>query len=175
MHAQLPTSCNVAVIIRDAEYFRVLITEKFFMMFQEDSVQILTQKSRIPCFRPDGPVMRPDTHQCREAEQFKVASVWTSRQHDRTLFRVREDSSLYSSESQSNTVVTPRSLIRKLLAYTLHPFGRQGNTVQMWSYYGNYVQKKCNCPDSRATLSKRGLTMEMRGAYYGNPAAQKTV
>jgi hypothetical protein len=27
-------------------------------------------------------------------------------------------------------------------------------------YYGNYVQPKCNCPDSRATPSRRGLVME---------------
>jgi hypothetical protein len=27
------------------------------------------------------------------------------------------------------------------------------------SYYGNYVQPKCNCPDARATPSGRGLVM----------------
>jgi hypothetical protein len=54
-------SCN-AVIIKDAVYFRVFITEKCFKMFKEDSVQIPTQRSRIPSFRPDGPVMRSDAH-----------------------------------------------------------------------------------------------------------------
>jgi hypothetical protein len=32
-------------------------------MFKEDSMQILTQKSRILCFRLDGPVNRLDAHQ----------------------------------------------------------------------------------------------------------------
>jgi hypothetical protein len=39
-------------------------------------------------FRPDGQVMHPDAHQCREAEQFKVAHVRKSWQHVRTLFKV---------------------------------------------------------------------------------------
>jgi hypothetical protein len=61
--------CNVVVIIRDAVYFRVFksISKKLVQVFKEDSVHIPTQRSRIPCFRPDGPVMRPDAHQCREA------------------------------------------------------------------------------------------------------------
>jgi len=37
-------------------------------VFKEDSVHISTQKSRILCFRRDGPVMRPDAHLCQEAE-----------------------------------------------------------------------------------------------------------
>jgi hypothetical protein len=49
--------CNVAI------YFRVFISEKCFKMFKEDFVQIPTQRSRIPSFRPDGSVMRPDAHQ----------------------------------------------------------------------------------------------------------------
>jgi hypothetical protein len=62
-------SCNVAVIIRDALFFRVFnsISEKLFQVFKEDFVQIPTQKSRIPCFHLDGPIMRPSAHQCREA------------------------------------------------------------------------------------------------------------
>jgi hypothetical protein len=31
-------------------------------MLKEDSAQIPTQRSRIPSFRPDGPVMHPDAH-----------------------------------------------------------------------------------------------------------------
>jgi hypothetical protein len=37
------------------------------------------------------------------------------------------------------------------------------------------VQQSSNYPDSRATPSGRGLNMEMRGARYGKPVAQKTV
>jgi hypothetical protein len=60
-------------------------------MFKEDFVQIPTQRSRIPSFRPNGPVIRPDTHQCQEVEQLKVASVRTSWQHIRMHFKVREE------------------------------------------------------------------------------------
>jgi hypothetical protein len=34
--------------------------------FKEDSMQIPSQRSRIPSFRLNGPVMRPDAHQCQE-------------------------------------------------------------------------------------------------------------
>jgi hypothetical protein len=33
---------------------------------KEDSVQIPSQRSRIPSFHPDGPIMHPDAHQCLE-------------------------------------------------------------------------------------------------------------
>jgi hypothetical protein len=36
-------------------------------VFNEDSVQIPTQRSRILCFRLGVPIMRLDAHQCREA------------------------------------------------------------------------------------------------------------
>jgi hypothetical protein len=51
-------SCNIVVLIKDAIYFIVFIIEQCFKMFKEDSVQIQTQRSRIPSFRLDGPVMR---------------------------------------------------------------------------------------------------------------------
>jgi hypothetical protein len=35
-------------------------------MLKEDSVQIPSQRSQIPSFPPDGPVMRPDAPQCLE-------------------------------------------------------------------------------------------------------------
>jgi hypothetical protein len=42
------------------------------------------------------------------------------------------------------------------------------------SYYGNYVQTKCNCLDFMATPSRHGLNMEKREARYGKPVAQNT-
>jgi hypothetical protein len=90
-------------------------------MFKEDYVRILTQKSQILCFRPKTSRrssvnnIRPDDVEIpserssvsRSFEQVKVASVWTSWQHVRTLFRVQEKSSV-----------------------PVHPFGRRGNTVR---------------------------------------------
>jgi hypothetical protein len=52
------------LFIKDAVYFRVFITEKCFRCFKEDFVQISTQRSQIPSFHPNGPVMRLDAHQC---------------------------------------------------------------------------------------------------------------
>jgi len=60
-------------------------------MFKEDSVEIPTQRSRIPSFRPDDLVACLDAHLCQEAEQFKVASIRTSWQHVQMLFRVWEE------------------------------------------------------------------------------------
>jgi hypothetical protein len=58
---------------------------------KEDSVQNPSQKIWIPRFRRDGPFMRLDAHQCL---LFKLASIQISQQHVRTLFRVREESSI---------------------------------------------------------------------------------
>jgi hypothetical protein len=82
---------------------------------------------------------------------------------------------LHPSKRQGNTAWTPRSLIRKLCAYSLHSSRRQGNTVRMRSCYGNYVQTKCNRRDSRETPSRHSLNMKMYGAHYGKPITQKTV
>jgi hypothetical protein len=37
--------------------------KKDISIFKEDSVQITTQRSQIPCFRPDDLVKRLDSHQ----------------------------------------------------------------------------------------------------------------
>jgi hypothetical protein len=81
-------------------------------------VQIQTQKSRICCFCPDGSVMRPDAHPCREAsKQFQVASVQTSWQHVRMLFRVREDSSFSLQTWIGKTACThPDKILDKEIA-----------------------------------------------------------
>jgi hypothetical protein len=62
-------SCKVAVIFRDAIFFRVFISKKCFKMLKEDSMHIPTQRSRIPSFRLDGPVMHPDVYLCQEDSQ----------------------------------------------------------------------------------------------------------
>jgi hypothetical protein len=63
------------------------------------------RKSRIASFRLDGPIMRPDVHQCL---LFKLASVRTSQQQVRMLFRVQEESSvqMHPSERRGNSVQT---------------------------------------------------------------------
>jgi hypothetical protein len=65
-----------------------------FQKFQEDFAQLTSQKSRIPCFRPDGPIIHPDVLQCLEdSDKLSVASIRTSGQHFRALYKVRDDSS----------------------------------------------------------------------------------
>jgi len=133
----------------------------YFKKFREDSVQIPSQRNQIPSFRPEGPVMRPDTHNCL---MFKLTSVWMFQQHVQTLFRVREESSVqvHPSERRGNTVQTPVNVrqVKEFPSQTryvkiaatvqmsglhrldaildkarrgeeLQPFGRQSNTVQM--------------------------------------------
>jgi hypothetical protein len=46
-------------------------------------MQIPTQRSRIPCFRPDGAIMRLDAHQCQEASN--SSSLHPSRRHGNTF------------------------------------------------------------------------------------------
>jgi hypothetical protein len=46
--------------------FSVISFKKAISVFQEDFVQIPTQKSRILCFCQDGPIMRPNAHQCQK-------------------------------------------------------------------------------------------------------------
>jgi hypothetical protein len=41
----------------------VISCKKAISVIKEDYVQIPTQKSRIPCFRPEVLVKRPDAHQ----------------------------------------------------------------------------------------------------------------
>jgi len=76
-----------------------------FKKIKEDSVQIPSQRNRIPSFRQNDLVMCPDAHQCL---LFKLASFWTSQQHVWTLFRAQEESCIQ-----------------------VHPSGRCGNTVRM--------------------------------------------
>jgi hypothetical protein len=174
-------SCNVAVIIRDVVYFRVFksISEKLFQVFKEDSVQILTQRSRILCFRLDGPVMCPDAYQCREA--LNSSRLHPSRCHGNTSGRSSEFEKIlallcrHGLGRQLAPVQTQRSLIRKLHAYILHPSGRQGNTVWTRSLLWNYLQIECNRPNSRATPFGHGLNMEIREVRYEKQVAQLTV
>jgi len=73
-------------------------------------VQIPTQKSRIPCFHLDGPIMRPSAHQCREA-------LNSSRLHP---FGRHGNTSRHSSEFEK----IPSFLCR-------HGVGRQLAPIQM--------------------------------------------
>jgi hypothetical protein len=130
-------ACNVVVIIRDVVYFRVFISEKCFKMFKEDSMQIPTQKSRIPRFRSDGLVMRSDAHQCQEAEGCICPDVMAT--HPGAL-----QSSRRIRFSFEDTY----------MGRQLHPLGRQGNTIRTRSLIRQYMEKNCNRLDVKATIMK---------------------
>jgi hypothetical protein len=154
-------SCKVVVLIRDAVYFRIFYAEKCFKMFKEDSMQIPTQRSRIPRFCLDGPVMRPDAHQCQEAEQFNVASVWMSWQHVRTHFRVREELGFPSqTRIWEDSCICPDdratlSLIRQDVEKNCNRSDIRATLSGRGPYYRNYVQQSCNRSYARATPSRR--------------------
>jgi hypothetical protein len=146
----------------DTVYFRVFVSEMCFSKFKEDYVQFPSQKSQIPRFRPDSLVMRPDAHQCL---LFKLASVRTSQQHVRTLFRVREESCFlsasvrttwqyFSDASQCST--SKRIFFADIdMGRQLQPSGRQVYIVRTLSLIRQDVEKNCNCPDVRVTPSGR--------------------
>jgi hypothetical protein len=74
--------------------FSVSSFKNVILAFQEDYVQIPTQKKSDPLFPSGWPSDASGRHQCREtSEQFQVAPVRTSWQHVQMLFRVQEDSS----------------------------------------------------------------------------------
>jgi hypothetical protein len=127
--------------------FSVTSFKKAISNFQEDFVQIPTQKKSDPCFRSDDPVMRPNAHQCQEAsEQLQFASVRTSWQDVRTLFRVRED---FSFPLQTR--------IGKTVCICLDD---RATPSRHGPYYGNYMQTICSHSDSRETSSGRDLNKE---------------
>jgi hypothetical protein len=79
-------------------------------VFKEDSVQFPSQNSRIPssCIRPNVVAIPSGPHQCLEASNnARFATVQMTWQHVRTLFKVREDTSVQ-----------------------VHPSGRRGYIVQ---------------------------------------------
>jgi hypothetical protein len=75
----------------------------------------------------------------RSFKQFKVASVWTSWQHIRTPFRVREDSSvpMHPSGRRGNTIRTPFR-VRGELGFP--------SQIRIW-------ENSCICSDVRSTPS----------------------
>jgi hypothetical protein len=68
--------------------FSVTSFKKAISMFKEDSMQILTQKSWILCFRLDGLVMHPDTRQSEKL--LNSSSVHPSGHHGNTSGRSSE-------------------------------------------------------------------------------------
>jgi len=141
-------SCNVAVVNKVTVLFRIsslseLISIKIerALLWQvqchkhqegnfKSSRKILRnwqhRKSRIPCFHPNGPVMRSDALQCLEdSDKFNVASVWTSKQYIQTLFSVQEDSSF--------------SLQTRIGKHSLQPSERGFNIETCEVHYGKAV------------------------------------
>jgi len=83
--------CNVATYLGIP-----FISESSFQKCASQSLKKIlcsfqVRRNRIPTSCPDGPVMRPDAHQCL---LFKLAYVRTFQQHVRTLFKVRAKSSV---------------------------------------------------------------------------------
>jgi len=141
--------CN---IIKDVVYFRIFILEKWFKMLKEDSMQIPSQRSRIPSFCPDSPDIRPDAHQC--LEDSNSSRLHLSGRHGNT-----------SGAHQSSTW-NQISFIDTNMGRQLHPSGRKGNTIWTLSLIRQDVKKNCNHPDVRATQSERS-------PYYGIYVQQK--
>jgi hypothetical protein len=120
--------------IRYAVYLRAFVPEMCFKKFKEDSVQVPIQRSRIPSFRLDNPIMLPDAHQCPEVSN-------CSRLHPfGHLSNVSGHSSMFDKKSDF--------LLR-------HRYGKTAATVRTLSLIWQDMEKNCNRPDVKATSSKR--------------------
>jgi hypothetical protein len=164
--------------IRDTVYFRVFFSKKCFKMLKKDYVQIPTQRSRIPRFRLDGPIMRPDAHQCPKV--LNSSRLHPSGRHDNASWHASEfDKKLnfllkhrYGKTAES---IRTLSLIRQDVEKNCNCSDVRATPSGRSPYYGNYLQQKCNRPNARATPSGRGPNIELRGARYGKSIAQFSV
>jgi hypothetical protein len=112
-------------------------------MFKEKSVQIPSQRSRIPSFRPDGLDMPPDAHQC--LEDSNSSRLHPSGRHGNTskhslefdkksnfLFRRRYEKTAASIRTTRQR--RPDAILDKARhGEELQPSGSHGNTVRMQS------------------------------------------
>jgi hypothetical protein len=112
------------VVLLFNQGYRLIQSLLFRDVLQVDSAYIPSQRSRIPRFRLDVPVNRPDAHQSsnirpddvvipsglpsmyRSFELFKVAFVWTSQQHVQTPFNVRQVKDFLCRHRYGKTVAT---------------------------------------------------------------------
>jgi len=111
-----------------------------FKKFKEDSVQIPSQRSRIPSFRPDGPVMHPNAHQCPEvlncsklhpSGRLSNASGRSSVFGKKSDFLLRHRYEKTVASVRMSGLHHPDAILDKASrGEELQPSGRQGNTVQ---------------------------------------------
>jgi len=116
-------------------HYRKVVQERFY-------VDSNSEKSdpKIRSGRPNHAPGRPSVSRSRTVQScIRLDALQSSRRFQLSFTDTDWEDSLHPSGRQGNTVRTPRSLIRKLRAYTLHPSGQQGNTVRIRSYNGNYV------------------------------------
>jgi hypothetical protein len=131
-----------------------------FKKFKEDSVQISSQRSQIPSFRLNGPVMRLDAHQCPEV--LNCSRLHPSAHHCLTRNRI--------------------SFSDRDIGRQLHLSGRQVYTVWMLSLISKTWRRITTIRtsgqhrlDAWPTPSGPGPIMVLREARYGKPAAQLSV
>jgi hypothetical protein len=107
---------------------------------KEDSVQIPSQRSWIPSFHPDGPVMRPDAHQC--LEDLNSSRLHPSVRHGNTFGLSSEfdkKSDFLLTHRYGKTLASiwttrqhrPNTILDKARrGEELQPFEQQGNTIR---------------------------------------------
>jgi hypothetical protein len=143
--------------------------KSFFKVFKEDFVQIPTQRSRILCFHPDGPVMHLDTHQGREASNSR--RLHPSGRHGHT-------SGCSSKFKKIPTILCRHGLGRQLaFAWTSGQHRLEAEILDneiACRHSASFRPRSCS--ESRATPSGCGLNMEIETheAHYEKLVAQKT-
>jgi len=138
-------------------------SSKYISVFNEDSVQIPTQKIRILCFHPDGPVMRTDAHQCRRPN-----AIQSSRRFQFSFAYMEWKTACTRSDDRQHH--PDIEILDKEIAYI--------QSTSVWTsgkYRPNTVLDKaitCNRLDSKATSFGHDFNMETREACYGKVVAQ---
>jgi hypothetical protein len=160
------------------------------VVFRPDAHQSATSIQTTRSFRPDAHQCLEASNSSRlhpsrrngkssgRSSQCSSASVRTTCQYRPdaiqclTSFRVSDSRHSYGKTAATvrtmcdpvRTMCDPvrtMSFIRQERAYKVQPSGRQpSGSGRSKPYYGNYVQPKCNCPEARATPSRRVLVME---------------
>jgi hypothetical protein len=122
-----------------------MLQEGLFQKFQEDFVQIPTQKSPILCFCLNGLVKRPNAHQ-------SATSV-------RTTWQYRPDSHQCREASNKSR---------------LHPFERHGNTFGCYSEFERFLAFQCICLDDMAIPSGRQSVLKENKVFLLKHGYRKT-
>jgi hypothetical protein len=131
---------------------RFFISEKCFKILKENSMQIPSKRSQIRSFRPDGPIMRPNTHQCLEDSN---------------------NSRLHPSRRRSNTSERSSVFDKKLNFLHRHKYGKTVASVRMTrQQYSEAILDKVRHGEELKSFGRKGNTIRTQSLLWYLRAAE---